>query len=72
MRKEPDWKKITQICMDNQFKSILKELPLLEEDIAEQTVAQDEFCDDLFSFAAAENAAKTSSKEPEEFQGELF
>lgn len=72
VRKEPDWKKITQICMDNQFKSILKELPPLEKDIAEQTVAKDEFCDDLFSFAAAENAAKTSSKEPEEFQGELF
>ena len=72
VRRAPDWKRITGICQDNQFKSILKELPPIEEDVLAQPVSQEEFCDDLFAFAAAQNTVKTSVKEPEEIQGELF
>jgi len=72
VRRAPDWKRITGICQDNQFKSILKELPPIEENVLAQPVSQEEFCDDLFAFAAAQNSVKTSVKEPEEIQGELF
>lgn len=72
LRREVDWKKITRICQENQFKSILKELPPIADDSSEVPVEQEECLDDLFSFAAAKNTEKTSQKEPEEVQGELF
>ena len=72
LRREVDWKKITRICQQNQFKSILKELPPIADDSSEVPVEQEECLDDLFSFAAAKNTEKTSQKEPEEVQGELF
>lgn len=74
-RREPDWKKISGICQENQFKSILKELPQVEfavEEVVEEAV---DF-DDLFAFAAAKNSAEKKEipaiQEPEEIQGELF
>jgi DNA polymerase-1 len=76
VRRKPDWREIRKICEDNQFKSLLKELPDVPEIIAEEPsfVAGDE--DDLFTFAAhAETAEKVEKKpknEENEIQGELF
>ena len=61
----PDWQKITEICRDNQFRSLLKELPEIEEDF-----------DDDSLFAYAENSVeksvpeKTAEKKSEQL--ELF
>lgn len=67
LRGEPDWKLIWDICQDNQFKSILKELPEIEEE--PENV---EFEDDLFAFAAAKKVVAPPEKPVEEIQGELF
>ena len=76
VRREPDWAEIWRICEDNQFKSLLKELPELPEKIEKQLsfIAQDE--DDLFTFAARCDMVDVSQEAPEneknEIQGELF
>ena len=65
----PDWAEITEICRDNQFNSILKELPELPE-AAEAPAEADE--PDLFSFIPPE-APVVSEPEPEKPQQlELF
>ena len=68
-RKTPDWELIREICVDNSFKSILKDIP---EPAAEMPAFEEE--DDLFAFAAA--AAKkdviTPETEKKEIQDELF
>ena len=65
----PDWAEITEICRDNQFNSILKELPELPE-AAEAPAEADE--PDLFSFIPPE-APVISEPEPEKPQQlELF
>jgi DNA polymerase-1 len=70
VRKEPDWETIRNICEDNQFRSILKELPSKPVvEIPEKDLFAE---DDLFAFAAAQNSSKTTDDEPEEIQGELF
>ena len=72
VRREPDWKKITRICQENQFKSILKELPEIKEELPEPEVAEEEFFGDLFSFAASQKSKVKEKEEPQEIQGELF
>lgn len=74
VKKDPDWRLIAEICLDNQFKSILKELPELPEEEPEEK--NDDF-GELFAFAAessgkAEVVSKVDENEPEEVQGELF
>jgi hypothetical protein len=32
-KKEPDWQKIANMCADNDFKSLLKELPVAPEEV---------------------------------------
>ena len=60
----PDWKEIADICQDNQFASILKELPggiaPAEEMCAAETTVDDEV--DLFSFCQSD-AAEVSAPE---------
>lgn len=71
-RRTPDWRKIAEICRDNQFKSILKELP--EEKISEEK-NPDVFEDDLFSFISREeknDRLENTENEIKEIQGELF
>ena len=61
---EPDWAEIAEICRDNQFNSILKELP--EVPAAPVNAADVESDDmDLFSFAATQ-VGKTETALPEE------
>ncbi len=72
-RREPDWKKIAAICRDNQFKSILKELPAEAVEVtAVEPVKEADFEDDLFSFAAANASEKKEDGAVQEIQGELF
>lgn len=72
-RREPDWKKIAAICRDNQFKSILKELPAEVVEVpAVEPVKEADFEDDLFSFAAANAPEKKEDGAVQEIQGELF
>ncbi|MBR7131519.1 MAG: hypothetical protein IKC82_06015 [Lentisphaeria bacterium] len=70
VRHKPDWRRITEICRDNQFRSILKELPEIEDE------KDDFFEDDLFAFAkensAVQVAGKSAADGGEEIQGELF
>ncbi len=70
VRQEPDWDTIRTICEDNQFRSILKELPgKITSEIPENDLFAE---DDLFAFAAAQNISKTTDSEEKEIQGELF
>ena len=68
LRGEPDWRTIAEICRDNQFKSILKELP----ELPCEPVAADDFADDLFAFAAAQKTVVEEKKTVVEIQDELF
>ena len=76
VRKEPDWSEIRKICEENQFRSILKELPDMpqKQDVFSAETTDGE--DDLFTFAAKQNQLETSVKpfenEKKEFQDELF
>ncbi|MBO7329164.1 MAG: hypothetical protein J6W00_10390 [Lentisphaeria bacterium] len=72
VRRKPDWREITGICRDNQFKSILKELPEIEDECTFQEVAEKEFFDDLFSYAASQKSEIKPVEESQEIQGELF
>lgn len=70
LRKEPDWESIRNICQDNQFKSILNELPPLV--IASGTENAFEECD-LFAYAATNHPnIHDAQEEATEVQGELF
>ena len=77
VRKEPDWDKIRWICQDNQFRSILKELPEKENDAPPPAVAaEDDYPDDLFAYAAANKSIPAECSKTDdsvtEIQGELF
>lgn len=70
-RKTPDWQLIANICRENQFNSILKELPELPR---EEPILP---ADDLFAFAEAHSAEPEKSVSPlktavETEQPELF
>ncbi|MBE6356113.1 MAG: hypothetical protein E7058_03255 [Lentisphaerae bacterium] len=67
LRDEPDWHLIADICRDNQFNSILKELPELPAE-----PEHGDFEDDLFSFAAAQKPVVEEKKAVIEIQDELF
>ena len=69
LKKEPpDWAEIAAICRDNQFNSILKELPEIPEEKAETVEAEV----DLFSFIQPELAAEADAGAKEPQQLELF
>ncbi|MBE6375163.1 MAG: hypothetical protein E7050_01740 [Lentisphaerae bacterium] len=75
VKKDPDWQLIAEICQDNQFKSILKELP--SSPSVETSVESAEDFGELFAFASEslkheKKSAKVEKNEPEEIQGELF
>ncbi len=69
LRKEPDWECIRNICADNQFNSIIKELPEVKTD---KDIEAENFPDDLFAFADTQKHRKLLPEEPQEIQGELF
>ena len=71
--KAPDWAEIAEICRDNQFHSILKELPEVPEvEEAPVSAAVDEE-PDLFSFAAAAEVPPATEPAPSQPQQlELF
>jgi hypothetical protein len=68
-RREPDWKLIREICEDNSFKSIIKDIPVQ----AVETAVPEDF-GELFAFAAtvSEKEDTASKTEKKEFQDELF
>ena len=68
--KAPDWAEIAEICRDNQFHSILKELPEVPEPA--ESVASESDEPDLFSFAAAAPAEEKSPAPRQVQQLELF
>lgn len=59
-KKNPDWQLITEICRDNQFNSILRELP--EVPLPKADVLPD---DDLFAFAEMERNGEETHDLPE-------
>lgn len=65
----PDWAEITGICRDNQFNSILKELPELP---AVNTDNPEENEPDLFSFVPEEKTAEIAPEPDTPQQLELF
>lgn len=67
VRRRPDWGQIARICRDNQFNSILKDLPVA--DPPENPQKKEPEAMDLFAFAAA---ADHAADEQKEVQGELF
>ena len=76
-RKAANWDEIRAVCEENQFKSLLKELPPVKADIPKKqefVISGDD--DDLFAFAAGcmtEKEVKTvADDEEKEIQGELF
>ena len=71
-RRPPDWAEIAAICRENQFNSILKELPETAVAVAPETVSDD--ADDLFAFAARNVAVVTDDTHGAEsvMQPELF
>ena len=72
-RHAPDWQEITRICRENQFNSILKELP---EVVPESDSDTDLPEDDLFAFALSQNRIEPEKNYSEECetvqQMELF
>ena len=60
---EPDWAEIAAICRDNQFNSILKELPELPAEQPQSTEDDDSEMD-LFAFANLQSE-KADKGEPE-------
>ena len=60
-RRTPDWQEIGRICRENQFNSILKDLP--EKEVVPAFDVSDE--DDLFAFAAVQKCAKMEKGSPE-------
>ena len=58
VRRNPDWAEIAAICRENQFNSILKELPESLPEVETATAAGND-ADDLFAFAA-QNVAVTA------------
>lgn len=72
-----NWDEIREICLDNSFNSILKELPASGAAKPEKMVHICDEPDDLFSFANAGNevrgnSAEKKKDEPQEIQDELF
>lgn len=71
VRREPDWRMIAEICRNNQFNSILKELPDFAE--SEDSPVEQYMEDDLFSFAAGAEKSKIHiDTDNIGIQGELF
>ena len=71
-KKSPDWAEIAEICRDNQFVSILKELPEVPE-VEEVPAAVADEEPDLFSFAAAAEVPPAKEPAPDQpRQLELF
>ena len=71
-RTAPDWAEIAAICRENQFNSILRELPEVAAAAPQGSVPADEE-DDLFSYAASSDAkAKPDPDAGKPVQPELF
>ncbi|MCI5778259.1 MAG: hypothetical protein MR051_00320 [Lentisphaeria bacterium] len=66
-RETPDWRRIAELCRDNRFASILKELPA-------PTAPDADAGDDLFAFAVARNVPDAEPEVAAEHpvQSELF
>jgi DNA polymerase-1 len=69
-KKSPDWAEIAEICRDNQFVSILKELPEVPEVEAVPEAVEAEM--DLFSFVPPTSPAEKTAAPETPQQLELF
>ena len=66
----PNWAEIAEICRDNQFNSILKELPELPPEETDAAAGDDEL--DLFSFVEVPQKSDGNTTGNDKTEADLF